>query len=141
MNNLFQIDYNVIIDDIIKIFVPIILSGIVYLLSQVIGKKRFEKVSQALESKSKLAQLAVSFAEQAFSSLDGVGKYAKAEEWLFNAAKSHGIKMSDADLKTLIEAEVLKLKKEVIKDVPQVIKQADTPISPAQPVAPEQPVK
>lgn len=83
---------------------------VVALIRKKIGVTEMIKIEQELTTKSGLATTAIKFVEQAYTALDGAEKYEKAAEWLSATATAHGLKVTDTEIKGLIESSLREAK-------------------------------
>jgi len=88
---------------LIVTFIPII--GLA-LRNWIASKAKFEE----LLTQEALVQSAVEFVEQVYYALDGEEKYAQALSWASEAFGRRGFKVSEEDLKGMIESAVYNLK-------------------------------
>lgn len=103
-----------IIIDIIGFFTIIITIFIPILLRTVHHKINSAKNNEQLSMLASYAEIAVKAAEQSIAGGKGTEKMAYAAKFLSDAAKSHGVKIVSEDMiKTLLEAAVFAVKKEV----------------------------
>lgn len=65
-----------------------------------------------LNEKKELVEVGVTMIQQICKELDGDQKYEKAVEWITQQANAKGLKISEDELKGLIESSVLKFKNE-----------------------------
>jgi len=94
------------------ILVPALCAMAIELLRRRLGLEKMNKLQKELGTKKELAGLAVRFAEQAYKDLHGQEKYDQAAIWLSGQAKQRGIKISDEEVKGLIEASLKTAKEE-----------------------------
>lgn len=79
-------------------------------LRKKIGVEGMKKIESELATKQELATLAVRFVEQTYKYLHGEAKYNKAAEWLVAQAARIGLKLTEEEIKGLIEAALRELK-------------------------------
>jgi LL-H family phage holin len=79
-------------------------------LKRLVGTERLRQIGAQLELKKELAEAAVRFAQQAYKDLGGAAKYDAAARWLAAQAQAHGLQITDAEIKGLIEAALRELK-------------------------------
>lgn len=100
-----QLGYNAL-----AIIGPLLVAIAAEYLRRKLGNERLERIKRELEAKKELAATAVRFAEQAWQDLGGQGKYEAAAGWLADQAQARGIKVTDAEVKGLIEAALREIK-------------------------------
>lgn len=100
--------------DVIAFFTIIITIAVPILLRTIHYKINSAKNNEQLSMLAKYAEIAVKAAEQSIADGKGTEKMAYAAKFLSDAAKSHGVKIVSEDMmKTLLEAAVFAVKKEV----------------------------
>lgn len=75
-----------------------------------IGVEGMKRIEAELATKQELATLAVRFVEQTYKYLHGEAKFSKAAEWLIAQAGRIGLKLTEDEVKGLIEAALRELK-------------------------------
>lgn len=75
-----------------------------------IGVEGMKRIEAELATKQELAILAVRFVEQVYKYNHGEAKYNKAAEWLAAQAAKVGLKLTEDEIKGLIEAALRELK-------------------------------
>lgn len=98
--------------DLLIIILPFLAAAAVELLRRKLGVEKIEKIQRELEAKQELGTLAVKFVEQAFYDLKGYDKYTTASYWLSEMLRERGIKVTDGEIKGLIESSLRTLKDE-----------------------------
>jgi len=98
--------------DLLALLIPILVGYAIAWLQKRIGTEKMEVLVRELATKRELARVAVLFVQQAYKDLGGAVKYDKAAVWLSDAADKIGIKLSDEEIKGLIEAALKELKTE-----------------------------
>lgn len=96
--------------DALAILVPVLVAAAAEYLRRKLGNERLEQVRRELETKKELANTAVKFAEQAWKDAGGEEKYEAAVGWLAAEAQARGMKVTDAEVKGLIEAALREIK-------------------------------
>ncbi|MGI5921081.1 MAG: phage holin [Syntrophomonadaceae bacterium] len=94
------------------ILLPALCAIAIELIRRKLGLEKMKKVQAELKTKQELASMAVQFVEQAYITLHGEEKYNCAAQWLAVRARERGIKVSEDEVKGLIEAALRKLKDE-----------------------------
>lgn len=79
-------------------------------LQKRLGTERLKRIQAELETKKDLAATAVQFAQQAYKDLRGEEKYQRAAAWLADRAVALGFKVTDVEMRGLIEAALKQLK-------------------------------
>lgn len=75
-----------------------------------IKAEQLQNIILQLSQKKALAILAVRFAEQTYKDLHGEDKYNEAAQWLSAQAAEYGIKITDVEIKGLLEAALREVK-------------------------------
>lgn len=94
----------------------------VALLKRKLGTEKMRQIEAEMALKQDLAVLAVKFVEQAWTDLHGEAKYNHAAAWLSGRAGELGLKVSDSEIKGLIEAALRSLKDEFGEEWANTIK-------------------
>ncbi|MEW6726920.1 MAG: phage holin, LLH family [Bacillota bacterium] len=94
--------YNAVINLLAALIGVAAVYAIGYLRTR-IGAEKFEQLRM-------LSELAVKYAEQAFPDLKGEAKYEKAAEWLAVEARKVGVRVTETQVRGLIEATLRELK-------------------------------
>ncbi|NBV84166.1 phage holin [bacterium] len=103
-----------VIIDIIGFFVIVISIIVPVLLRTLHQKINSAKNNEQLSMLASYAEIAVKAAEQSIAEGKGTEKMAYASKFLADAAKFHGVKILSEDMiKTLLEAAVFAVKKEI----------------------------
>lgn len=95
-------DWQFIIESILYIIISVTVPFIVKYLKTKISN---DKMKQIVE----FSELAVQFAEKSFSHFSGETRYKHASEWLSQRANEIGIKLSDEDIRTLVESALIRM--------------------------------
>lgn len=90
--------------DMLAIILPVLAFALAELLRRKLGIEKLERIQKELETKQELAFIAVRFVEQAFIDLEGYEKYLEASFWLEEMLLARGIKISDEEIRGLIES-------------------------------------
>lgn len=90
--------------------IPILAGLLVEYVRRKIGNERITKIQGELATKKELADTAVKFAQQVYWELDGPKRFAEATTWLSEQAGKLGLKMTDSEIKGLIESAVKAMK-------------------------------
>lgn len=101
-----------ILYDLIYFLIALIAAGVVAFLKQKFGTEKLKKFQSELAMKQDLALLAVKYAEQAYIEYKGEQKYNHAATWLSSRASFLKLKITDDEIKGLIEAALRSLKDE-----------------------------
>lgn len=96
--------------DALAVLIPLLVAAAAEYLRRRLGNEKLEQIKRELETKQVLANTAVKFAEQAWQDLGGQTKYETAAGWLATEAQARGIKVTDAEIKGLIEAALREIK-------------------------------
>lgn len=112
-----------IIENIMIILVTLAAGFIVAFIRKRIGTEGMQKVVLELALKQELAELAVKFAEQVYRDFKGDEKYTMAALWLADSAGGLGLKISESEIKGLIEAALRTCKDEFGEQWAKAIKE------------------
>lgn len=108
---------------VLAVLIPALCFMGIELLRRKLGLENMKKVQAELETKEKLAILAVKFAAQAYWDLGGPQKYTHAAIWLTNQAQRIGLKFTPSELKGLIEAALRMIKDQFGEEWAKAIKE------------------
>jgi len=86
--------------------VPLLVGLLVEYIRRKIGSERIQKIQGELATKKELADTAVKFVQQVYWELDGTKRFSQASVWLSEQASKHGLKLTESEIKGLIEAAV-----------------------------------
>lgn len=99
-----------IVNDILALLIPVLVAALVELVRRKIKAEQLQYIALQMEQKKALAILAVKFVEQTYRGLHGEEKYNEAAKWLSERSAEYGIKISDVEIKGLIEAALREIK-------------------------------
>ena len=105
-------DANQIAQTVLSWLLPVLAALAVEYLRRMIGTEKIAKIQAELEAKRDLAELAVRFVEQAYKSYGGSDKFNAACQWLADQARGRGIKLTQDEIKGLIEGSLRLIKDE-----------------------------
>ncbi len=89
----------------------IILIGVVSMaMSALFTYLKRKGIIEAIVAKEELAMIAVQFVEQAYKDFNGPEKFDAALEYLSFSLSKHGLKISAAEMESLIESAVYEMK-------------------------------
>lgn len=108
--------------DIIYILAAVIAVLVIGFMKRKLGTEKLKQIESELAAKQELAILAVRFVEQVWTDLHGEAKYNHAAAWLSGRAGELGLKVSDSEIKGLIEAALRSLKDEFGEEWAKAIK-------------------
>lgn len=108
--------------NLIYIMAALMAAFFVGFLKQKFGTEKLKKFQSELELKQDLAILAVKFAEQAYRDLKGQQKYDHAAAWLASRASFLDLKITEDEIKGLIEAALRSLKDEFGEEWAEAVK-------------------
>jgi hypothetical protein len=92
--------------NLLSILVPALVAMGIAFLKRKLDTATYDKIKSQLETKSGLAWIAVTFAEQAYKDLSGEERYNKAAEWLAAEAQALGLVLTADQIKGLVESAV-----------------------------------
>jgi LL-H family phage holin len=90
----------------------LLFSALTALALKKLGTERLRRIKKEYEVKTSLAYQAVQFAQQVYWDCGGIGKYNQASKWLSDRLTEKGIKVSQKEIKGLIEAALKGIKDE-----------------------------
>lgn len=99
-----------IVYNILVVIITIASGYLVAWLRKKLGVEKMREIQNELSLKQELSEAAVRFAEQAYKDLRGPDKYHIAAEWLARVASEKGIKITDDEVKGLIESSLRLMK-------------------------------
>lgn len=100
---------NILSGVIVMAIPPLVVLSIEFLRRR-LGTERLRRIQDEWDTKRDLATAAVRFAEQAYKTLDGPGKFQKASEFLAREAQKYGLQITSEEVKVLIESSLRMLK-------------------------------
>jgi len=101
-----------IIENLLIIIVTLVAGFVVAYLRKRLGVEGMHKIALELSLKQELAELAVKFVEQIYRDFDGEEKYTMAAIWLADRISELGLKITESEVKGLIESALRTLKDE-----------------------------
>ncbi len=102
----------VIIENLLIVIITLAAGFAVAFIRKKIGTEGMQKIELELSLKQELAMLAVRFVEQVYKDFKGEEKYSFAAIWLVNRIGELGLKISESEVKGLIEAALRTFKDE-----------------------------
>jgi hypothetical protein len=94
------------------VLIPVAVAALLEYLRRRLGAERLRRIQDELLLKKELALVAVKYVEQAWQGASGPEKYNAAATWLANRAAGIGLKLSDQEIKGLVEWALRTLKDE-----------------------------
>lgn len=94
----------IIVVNAMMVLAPILVALLAEYLRRKIGVERLKAIQEELVAKEDLVLIAVQFVEQAFKNAGGEEKLNEALIWVLNEAGKRGIKVSEAEIKGMIES-------------------------------------
>lgn len=104
-----EINWYEIIEMIMYIAVTV---GVPFVVKYIKDKNKVEKMDKVLE----YAEIAVLFAQQAYEQFSGETRYKHASSYLSNQAAKIGIKLTDEEVRSLIESTLKSVKYRFAED-------------------------
>lgn len=104
-NPVIQLGYNILI-----LLITFFLAIATEYIRRRIANEQLEKIRHELDTKQELARIAVKFAEQAWRDFNGQRKFEEAAGWLAAQAQTRGLKVTDSEIKALIEFALREIK-------------------------------
>ena len=92
--------------------ITLVAAFLVQWLRRCLGVEGMKRIELELKSKQQLAAMAVRFVEQFYRDLNGTTKYNEAAMWLSERLKELGFKISDEEIRGLIESALRSFKDE-----------------------------
>ena len=105
---------NTIAINVLVYLVPILAGLLVEYIRRKIGNERITKIQGELATKKELADTAVKFVQQVHGELDGPKRFDTATVWLSEQATKNGFKLTDTEIKGLIESAVKAMKDKAV---------------------------
>lgn len=99
--------------DALAILIPALIGIGIALLKKRLGVENVQKIKEELALKKDLALLAVKMAEQVYKDAGGEEKLKQACAWLAKSLTEKGIKISEEEVRTLVEAALRSIKDEL----------------------------
>jgi len=96
--------------NLLAIIIPTLAAMAVELLRRKLGVEKMAAIERELSAKQDLGVMAVRFAEQAYRDLGGKEKYNAAARYLAHHANARGLKVSEQEIRALIESSLRSLK-------------------------------
>lgn len=97
----------------IGILAPILIAFAIEFIRQLIGDAKLKKIAEEIKANEQLARLAVLYAQQKFSDLNGADKYEEAIKWFVIEAEKRGMKVgTPEEIEGFIESALKLLKNE-----------------------------
>ena len=142
-----------VVNDVFVVLLPVLAGYLVVWAQKALGAAKVQKINETLQAKQTLSQMAVLFVQQAYKDLGGPAKYDYAAKWFSDAATAHGMTITDAEVKTLIESALKAIKLDagqewkkspedpaaVVADTAPAATADQTPVDTAGQAAPAQP--
>lgn len=94
----------IIVVNAMMVLAPILVALLAEYLRRKIGVERLKAIQEELVAKEDLVLIAVQFVEQAFKNAGSEEKLNEALIWVLNEAGKRGIKVSEAEIKGMIES-------------------------------------
>jgi LL-H family phage holin len=96
--------------DSLALLIPVLIGLLAEYVRRKIGIERLKAIQEELVTKQDLAMIAVQFIEQAYYKSDGPTKLNEAMLWFIQEAGKRGIKVTDEEVRGLIEASLRAIK-------------------------------
>lgn len=103
------------LQELIYLLLTIGIGFLIAYIKKCIGTEGIAKINAEIETKKELAETAVLFVQQVYKHYDGQEKYNEASIWLSAQLAEKGFKISDSEIRALIES-ALKQCKLVFED-------------------------
>lgn len=97
---------------VIILLIPVLVGFIINLAKKYLNITDLKNIQEELITKQELVKVAITFVQQAYSELGGEKKYDLAVSWLTDELAKRKIKITDDEIKALIESTLKSLKAE-----------------------------
>lgn len=122
-----ELSFSGVLAYIISLLITAGIGLLVELLRRKVGIEGLRKVAWQLDQKKDLAMLAVQFVEQAYKGYYCEVKYQKAAEWLAARARERGLRITEDEIKGLIESSLRQIKDEMGEEWAKILQEEETP--------------
>lgn len=119
-----------VLSELLMLLVVVLAGFAVALLKKYLGTEKMKQINEELKSKQEIVATVVLFVQQVYGHYEGEAKYVIALETATEWLNSKGIKITETELKSLIESSVKLLKTEFGEEWYKVIEEVDdTPVA------------
>lgn len=112
---------------LLSVLIPALAAMAVELLRRKLGAEKMIAIQQELSAKQELGLMAVRFAEQAYKDYNGVKRYGIAAQYLSSQARVRGLKLSEQEIRFIIESSLRMLKDNFVEAWTQATAEEEVP--------------
>lgn len=95
---------------LLTVLIPALAAIAVELLRRKVGVEKMIAIQEELNAKQEMGLMAVRFAQQAYKDYDGAKRYGIAAKFLSSQARARGLKLSEQEIRFIIESSLRMLK-------------------------------
>lgn len=105
-----------IVKDLLSLLITVVVGLAINYLKHKLGTEKMNKISAEFESKKEIVAIGVKYIQQNYGHLDSNDKYTLVADWIVKMCKEKGLKVSEGEVKGLIESVLIEIKKEFKDD-------------------------